>query len=131
MTIKVGDRIPEVEVFRMGSDGPEPVSSEALFRGRRVALFGVPGAFTRTCSAKHLPGFVVLFSGNGPGDLGGSALWNNAFLPSEYRGVTFRGDGDPILHLSNPPGITADMQRGRLETILDLNRLRQQQHPDG
>ena len=59
MTINVGDRIPEVEVFRMGSDGPESVSSEALFRGRRVALFGVPGAFTRTCSAKHLPGFVA------------------------------------------------------------------------
>ncbi len=59
MTIKVGDRIPEVEVFRMGSDGPEPVPSEALFRSRRVALFGVTGAFTRTCSAKHLPGFVA------------------------------------------------------------------------
>jgi len=59
MTIKVGDRIAAVEVFRLGADGPEPVSSETLFRGKRIALFGVPGAFTRTCSAKHLPGFVT------------------------------------------------------------------------
>ena len=59
MTIKVGDRIPTVEVFRMGADGPEPVSSDLLFNSKRVALFGVPGAFTRTCSAKHLPGFVA------------------------------------------------------------------------
>lgn len=59
MTIKVGDRIPAVKMFRMGADGPEPVSSDVLFNGKRVALFGVPGAFTRTCSAKHLPGFVA------------------------------------------------------------------------
>lgn len=59
MTIKIGGRIPTVEVFRMGADGPEPVSSDLLFNSKRVALFGVPGAFTRTCSAKHLPGFVT------------------------------------------------------------------------
>ncbi len=59
ITIKVGDKIPTVEVFRRGADGPEAVSPDALFHGKRVALFGVPGAFTRTCSAKHLPGFVA------------------------------------------------------------------------
>ncbi|MFT7574132.1 MAG: peroxiredoxin [Alphaproteobacteria bacterium] len=58
MTIKVGDKVATVELFRMGDDGPEAVSSDVLFSGRRVALFGVPGAFTRTCSARHLPGFV-------------------------------------------------------------------------
>ena len=58
MTIKVGDKITTVELFRMGDDGPEAVSSDELFSGRRITLFGVPGAFTRTCSARHLPGFV-------------------------------------------------------------------------
>jgi peroxiredoxin len=57
MTIKVGDRLPAAKFMTMGPDGPAPVSSEEFFKGRRVALFAVPGAFTPTCSAKHLPGF--------------------------------------------------------------------------
>ena len=59
MTISVGDRIPSVTVMKMGSGGPEPVSTDDLFAGKKVAFFGVPGAFTPTCSAKHLPGFVA------------------------------------------------------------------------
>lgn len=58
MTIAVGDKIPSVKVMRWGSDGPEAVTTDDLFKGKKVALFGVPGAFTPTCSAKHLPGFV-------------------------------------------------------------------------
>ena len=57
MTIQVGDTLPRATFMTMGSDGPQPVGSEDFFRGRRVALFAVPGAFTPTCSAKHLPGF--------------------------------------------------------------------------
>ena len=57
MTIKVGDRLPAAKFMKMGESGPEPVASEDFFKGRRVALFAVPGAFTPTCSAKHLPGF--------------------------------------------------------------------------
>jgi peroxiredoxin len=57
MTIQVGDRLPKATFMTMGENGPEPVSSEEFFKGRRVALFAVPGAFTPTCSAKHLPGF--------------------------------------------------------------------------
>ena len=59
MTINVGDKIPSVGFTVMTADGPDAVSSEDLFSGKKVALFGVPGAFTPTCSAKHLPGFVA------------------------------------------------------------------------
>ncbi len=58
MTISVGDRIPNVTLMQATPDGPQPVTTEDYFRGRRVALFSVPGAFTPTCSARHLPGFV-------------------------------------------------------------------------
>ena len=57
MTIKVGDTLPDVVQMRMGASGPEPVKTGELFAGKTVALFAVPGAFTPTCSAKHLPGF--------------------------------------------------------------------------
>ena len=56
--ISKGDTIPQANLMRMGADGPEPVSTSDYFKGRTVALFAVPGAFTPTCSAKHLPGFV-------------------------------------------------------------------------
>ena len=58
MSIQVGDRIPESVLTVMGENGPEPVSTSEYFSGRTVALFAVPGAFTPTCSAKHLPGYV-------------------------------------------------------------------------
>lgn len=58
MTIGVGDKIPSATLMRMGEAGPEPVSTDELFADKRVVLFSVPGAFTPTCSAKHLPGFV-------------------------------------------------------------------------
>lgn len=58
MTISVGEQLPQVKLTKMTADGPEPVDTGDYFKGRRVALFAVPGAFTPTCSAKHLPGFV-------------------------------------------------------------------------
>ena len=58
MTIAVGDRIPSSSLTIMGPDGPKPVSTEDIFGGKKVVMFAVPGAFTPTCSAKHLPGFV-------------------------------------------------------------------------
>jgi peroxiredoxin len=57
MTIKVGDKLPNVTITQATAEGPKPVSTEEFFKGKRVALFALPGAFTPTCSAKHLPGF--------------------------------------------------------------------------
>jgi peroxiredoxin len=58
MSINVGDRLPKATLVKARADGPQPLDSEEYFRGRRIALFSVPGAFTPTCSARHLPGFV-------------------------------------------------------------------------
>jgi peroxiredoxin len=58
MTIKAGDRLPDVPLSVATADGPKPTTSGEFFRGKRVALFAVPGAFTPTCSARHLPSYV-------------------------------------------------------------------------
>jgi glutaredoxin/glutathione-dependent peroxiredoxin len=58
MTINVGDTLPETTFATMTDNGPEQVSSTDFFKGKKVALFAVPGAFTPTCSAKHLPGYI-------------------------------------------------------------------------
>ncbi len=58
MTIQVGDTLPDVKLIRATAEGPDAVQSADYFKGKRVALFSVPGAFTPTCSAKHMPGYV-------------------------------------------------------------------------
>lgn len=58
MTISVGDKLPDVTLTKVGPEGPEKVQSSEYFKGKTVALFSVPGAFTPTCSARHLPGYV-------------------------------------------------------------------------
>ncbi len=58
MTIKVGDQIPSAKLMTPSPDGPKEISTDDIFKGRKVVLFAVPGAFTPTCSAKHLPGFI-------------------------------------------------------------------------
>nr|WP_298682082.1 peroxiredoxin [uncultured Dongia sp.] len=59
MTIKVGDKIPAVSLKTMDKDGMQTLSTDDIFKGKKVVLFALPGAFTPTCSAKHLPGFVT------------------------------------------------------------------------
>lgn len=70
--------------------------------------------------ANDLPGFVVLTSG---GSLsGGAAMWSAGFLPGEHQGVPFRSEGDPILHVANPPGVSQQTQRQTLDLIQQLNQ---------
>ncbi len=59
MTIQVGDSIPSATLNIMTADGPSAITTDDIFKGKTVALFGLPGAFTPTCSAQHLPGFVA------------------------------------------------------------------------
>lgn len=58
MTIKVGDKLPNATLFRVGSDGIESFEADEFFAGRKVVVFGLPGAFTPTCTAQHLPGYI-------------------------------------------------------------------------
>ena len=82
MTIQAGDTIPEATLARMSDHGPEKVDTKSFFAGRRVALFSLPGAFTPTCSAKHLPGFVNnadALKAKGIDEIAGTAV-NDAFV---------------------------------------------------
>ena len=92
-----------------------------------VSLVGRPsmGAWVNYglgSESQDLPGFVVLSSGGGTS--AGSANWGSGFLPSSYQGVPFRSKGDPVLYLSNPPGMSWKQQRARLDVIRDLNEQR-------
>ncbi|HJT34143.1 MAG TPA: DUF1501 domain-containing protein [Pirellulales bacterium] len=72
------------------------------------------------CETQELPAFVVMSTGSGLS--GGSALWSSGFLPTVYTGVRFRTQGDPILNVSNPPGVDARLQRDTLDLVGALNR---------
>jgi hypothetical protein len=81
--------------------------------------------------SQNMPGYMVLTSDDGHGLEGaGSSLWSSGFMPSTYRGVTFRNSGDPVLHLSRPPGISTATQRARLDALRDLNQMHQQRTGD-
>ena len=72
---------------------------------------------------KDLPGFVVFSSGS-KGPSGGDSCWGSGFLPTVYQGVEFRTGGDPVLYLSNPPGVDNELQRDSLDALTQLNRMR-------
>ena len=87
MAIKVGDRIPETQLTKATENGPETVSSNDYFKGRRVAVFSVPGAFTPTCSAKHLPSYVQKagdLKAKGIDAIAGTAV-NDAFVMGAWN----------------------------------------------
>ena len=72
--------------------------------------------------SQNLPGYVVLSSGRGTS--GGASNWSSGFLPSSYQGVLFRNQGEPVLNLNNPAGITPEIQRRDLDALRALNQLR-------
>lgn len=78
--------------------------------------------------SQNLPGFVVLTSGKGTS--GGASNFASGFLPSTYQGTLFRNSGDPILYLSNPPGVGVESQRATLDALRDLNELRHSETGD-
>jgi peroxiredoxin len=101
MTIKVGDRLPQGSFTRMTRDGPQKLTSDELFKGKTVVLFSVPGAFTPTCDAKHLPGFVELadqIKKKGVDSIACTAV-NDVFVMNAWGKAS--GVGDKILMLAD------------------------------
>ena len=102
MTIKIGDRVPPATLRHLGPDGgPVEISTEELFKGKRVAVFGLPGAFTRTCSAKHLPGFIAnaaQFRDKGVDTIACVSV-NDAFVMAAWG--RDQGAGDDVMMLAD------------------------------
>jgi peroxiredoxin len=108
MTIKVGDKIPSVTLREMTSDGPKSVATDELFAGKTVALFALPGAFTPTCSAKHVPGFVQNYDAlKAKGvDLIACLSVNDAFVMGAWG--KDQGAGDKVRMLADGNGEFTD-----------------------
>ncbi len=104
MTIKASERMPAGVLKRMTPEGPRDLPTEELFRGKRVVLFSVPGAFTPTCDAKHLPGFVQLadqLRARGVDTIACMAV-NDVFVMNAWGKAS--GVGDKILMLADGNG---------------------------
>ena len=104
MTISVGGRVPAVALKRIGAEGVEDVAAKDLFDGKLVVLFGLPGAFTPTCSANHLPGFVRAadaLKAKGVDRIACVSV-NDAFVMDAWG--KDRGIGDRVLMLADGSG---------------------------
>jgi glutaredoxin/glutathione-dependent peroxiredoxin len=117
MTIAVGQPLPAATLVTMGADGPERVDAATWFAGRTVALFAVPGAFTPTCSARHLPSFVeqaAALKARGVDEIACTAV-NDAFVLAAWakangaEGVTMLADGNA--EFARALGLDADSSR--------------------
>ncbi|WP_375290805.1 peroxiredoxin [Qipengyuania sp.] len=115
MAISVGDKLPDVTVIKAGEQGPEKVQTSDYFKGKKVALFSVPGAFTPTCSARHLPGYVEKaedLKAKGVDEIVATAV-NDPFVMAAWKSA---GNADAITMLADgngdfaeAVGLTADM----------------------
>jgi glutaredoxin/glutathione-dependent peroxiredoxin len=118
MTIKVGDRLPAMTLTRATADGPQPIDTGAYFAGRKVALFSVPGAFTPTCSARHLPSFIERYDelkGKGVDEIACVSV-NDAFVLQAWAAqsgaegkVTMLADGNG--DFAEALGLAADFSK--------------------
>lgn len=115
MTISKGDTIPDVPLVKATPDGPEKIGSRDYFKGRKVALFAVPGAFTPTCSAKHLPGYVnkaADLKAQGVDEIACTSV-NDAFVMDSWckdagsADITMLADGNG--EFADALGLSADM----------------------
>jgi len=104
MTIKVGDKIPQATLMQMKDGGPKPVTTSELFDGKKVVVFALPGAFTPTCSAKHLPGFIqnaAAIKGKGVDTIACLSV-NDAFVMGAWGEQ--QGSGDKVIMLADGNG---------------------------
>jgi peroxiredoxin len=119
MTIKVGDRVPSGTFMVMTGDGPKPMTSDELFKGKKVVLFAVPGAFTPTCHRNHLPGFVknaAAIKAKGVDTIAVTGV-NDVFVMDAWKkasggdAIEFLADGSG--HWAKAIGLTVDLsERG-------------------
>ena len=114
MAISVGDRLPSVPLTLATADGPQPTTSDEFFKGKKVALFAVPGAFTPTCSARHLPSYVdkaAELKAKGIDEIVGTSV-NDAFVMgawNQHQGsedITMLADGN--CEFAKAVGLTMD-----------------------
>jgi len=133
MAIKVGDRLPSATFNVMTAEGPKPKTTDEIFKGKKVVLFAVPGAFTPTCSNNHLPGFVKnadaikakgidTIAVTGVNDVFVMSAWKKA---SNADAIEFLADGSATF--AKAIGITADLterglgvRSGRYSMVVDV-----------
>jgi peroxiredoxin len=104
MTIKAGDKLPDATFMTFGPEGPKPITVDELTKGKTVALFALPGAFTPTCSAKHLPGFkekAAEFRAKGVDTIACVSV-NDVFVMKAWGAD--QGVGDDVLMLADGNG---------------------------
>lgn len=104
MTIKVGDKVPSATLMQMKDGGPKPVKTDDLFAGKKIVVFALPGAFTPTCSAKHLPGFIQNADALKKKGVDGIACLsvNDAFVMGAWGDA--QGAGDKVMMLADGNG---------------------------
>jgi len=125
---KLGEVVDEIAIVKsMYTDAFNHAPAQVLMN-TGSQQFGRPGfgawvTYGLGSESRDLPAFVVLQTGR-KGPSGGNSCWGSGFLPTVYQGVPFRSAGDPVLHLSNPPGVSAEIQRESLDAIRALNEER-------